>query len=1255
MDNQLGDPTKQDSTKSQGKIITLDQLKPPEGARKPQVQTDASLQSSQSKPEGGIITLDQLKTPTIKQSGKHIQKIVKSNYDKFLAQAKQDASMGRLLSSAEAWAQGITKWASSDFMKSVTLHSAWFTNWVNGTDLKPEEMSAYKMADQLGKYLEESFPDSPLYRDEFWAGQMAHMSGAFTGQVVTALAGGAAGLTGKASFAYNSLAGINISSQFYEAARRGGASSDEALGNMLLNEVVAVPAFALGPTLMARRLNNATGGGLVKLAEKGFKGSLEQGFGMALATFFNNLVDKNTYDSTRDLMENVVGSGFSGAILGGFSNLVTSGLIKKQPQSTEELLNTRDALEMIDRDYAPIKVDNAIEFMQNLKGQKNIVSKGFAVTKNGFSTSLEGHNHAELNKGQRAWRKFMSSAPEGEAIRNMDEYTAGVIKSHVTKAVIHAHRLNEAILDYYDVKKRWFGKRNIAKAIADGKIPKSMTSRIDGVLRGETGENAVPQKFRKPIKDMRTHMDELSVSAAAADIVQGDLKVKFIDEAGEYIHRSYRLWDPEVTWGRKDIAPKDWNKAVRHVRDQLKALEKVGKNASEETITRKAEGELKELLEKKGRGSLKQIFLSGKKAMAEAAGSKDVIQQRQKIHPAIRRVMGEYTDPIYNYINTVEKQSNFIFKKGLFNKIAKTFKGQHFFTRDQVNQMTNSKEFRYQLDTGTGSKLDNMFMHEDMMKALGRANDFSNHPGWLRAIYTVNGLAKYSKTALSHVTVARNIVGGSWFLGFNGLLFNNPLDTISKAGEARKIAFKSIEKLDAQGLADKKVEYQRLLGLNKNIIGSEILESVRDGFLKPEEPLQSNYKYVIEGAKGKGLLDLAKKAGKPFKKFYEKAGHFYHNGDNFIRVLQYELELQRMQKADPSITKEEVAAIVNDTYQNYDRVNQAVKFTRDLPFAPFVAFPADLIRTSINTAKRVNIEMNSENPAMKRVGFQRLAGMLVTSTAALGAGVASMMANNIDDKQDKAYRKLMAPWDKNGTPVYFGASRGVVKFTNTSYTNPYSFLTDPIFTLLRTRDEDKAWEQGKSALKDLFDPLMSQELVTKALGEVAYNQTENGNTLYNSEAGLGDKMMKSFIHLWKSVEPGTITSGRRLYESTESGSSRKPQDELLGFFGLRVTTLDVRRSFGFKIRDLREQIKNTKKLYNSAKFNESSSRPEINQAFSEANTRYEELFNEMKDITDAAQKAGVPWRDLEGIMKDSGLANRDINAIRSGVFQPFKP
>jgi len=1166
-------------------------------------------------------------------------------------------------------------------------------------DIKAEYLPSYRAGEEISKQLKEIFPTNPIYREEFWAGTVPKMTARFIPQVMAGLAsGGSTAIAAGTSAIHNAT----LSHEYYDQAKMEGASDEEAFSNMMVNLAGTSALESLTAARFVKVIDKSTGGAWKKFAGKlttqesidggfkalmkqGFKGSVTEGSQEAVQQMYENSTAQAIYDSNRNLMDNVYQAFGAGAIMGTVADMSLQGLLKKKTFADtweERIAAGTAAIDLVENNYDVMTLldaeskSDAVSGIQNLifgtgSEQKMIISEPKSTSEGILSPTTKNSVYDD-KKWKDLWIKWLKTGGrETKGVAVEREKMQAQMDRELEQAKVNLEKLNTKILDYYESD-----HGTVIDAVKDDSdaVPNNLTVEIDKKLRGE--DAALPKEIEGDVQRIREHIDAMSIKMMTTLDIQGKLKQSFLKGIGHYIHRDYRAFRQDVEWTQDHVPDDIWQKAVVFMRnkvrsdlrkqqikenDNLTALETMQRlrdpsttdqqiDITEEELTRKSEKALQEMLRSRDSKSLYKHFED--KDFTEDRGDMDLLKKRLKVPKVIRQVLGEYTQPDVNYMNTISKMAETVHKRQFFDTIADRFEGELFFQNldDVTKASEDQNNYIKGVDTGVGSKLEDVYMHEMMFDALKSKED-PQEAAYPKMMRLVAG-AKYSKTVLSHVAHIRNVVGGTAFLGFNGHMFNRA-DRDASWKKAKNV-FSSYKKLNKKELEEQWLKYVELGLTGGSVREGELADMLNDADLTVEGFMSNNFNHA--NADGDGM-SAYKKSKSWFKRFSRKATNLYKAEDTFLRVWMYELEKARLQAADPNIADQQVADLVNDLYPNYDRVNESIKSLRkNILVAPFISFPAEVVRTSINTARRAKMEIQSDNKAMQKIGWQRIAGMGTTMSMFTAAGAASMAMLNIGDDEDEAYRQFMPPWSKNSSVVYFDKGNGKVRYFNTSFTNPYEFVQDPMFALLAGDDERTVMERMGEAAWEFVKPVANAELATKAVADIAYNRDSSTDSeIWNPEDPLGTKAQKALLHAWTAFEPGSISSAGRVKEAVFDGDSdREVGDEMAGFIGARASTINVRKSFGFKIRDFRERIRNVRRRYNSVKFDETKSSRAEDEAYQASNEKYREIHEEMVNVARAAQRTGVHWSELKTIMEESGLASRDIDAIRSDSFQPFE-
>ncbi|MEK9694081.1 MAG: hypothetical protein VW235_14275, partial [Rhodospirillaceae bacterium] len=369
------------------------------------------------------------------------------------------------------------------------------------------------------------------------------------------------------------------------------------------------------------------------------------------------------------------------------------------------------------------------------------------------------------------------------------------------------------------------------------------------------------------------------------------------------------------------------------------------------------------------------------------------------------------------------------------------------------------------------------YIKAEYQNGFENASNFLNGDDILSRLWStflgIKGVSQLAKTAGSPVTQIRNATTAAFFALQNGNVGNgkalsDSMQTVFAEIGRRYIPIKGGTKSDYSRLRESYDEYTQLGIVNTNVRQGEFEQIIRESIenqsgvknlkgnaLKFAEKLQNNlatkiyqgsddtwkiYSYEMELGK---LKDVAKKAR-------ESADDYMLPVTDYRNFMEFGSSIN-LKQIDPdvltNVLKREAASIVKDTVPNYVRVPKAILAARKLPLGNFIAFPAEIIRTSGNTLGRAIKEISSDSPALRSVGMKRLTGMATAHY--VGGRALSTLGHTLtgsNEEQTAAYKRSFAPqWDRNSEliPIATDKNGNVTEFYNYSYTNPYDYLWRP--------------------------------------------------------------------------------------------------------------------------------------------------------------------------------------------------------------------
>lgn len=813
-------------------------------------------------------------------------------------------------------------------------------------------------------------------------------------------------------------------------------------------------------------------------------------------------------------------------------------------------------------------------------------------------------------------------APRGKFPKELREF----FRTRPADVKVETRRMQRTIRDLNKRLKEEFNIGKLENAMFSKKIPQKLQDNMRKVLVGEAKPEILPEGIAESVSEMRNHIDRLSRSLIKNGVAEGDLEITFRKNMGYYVHRTYKVHNVD-NWS--EIVPES-------VKNRAKAfLRSQNPDASEAQI----KNAIARLLNKET--DPVSSFREGK------LGSMDLspLKRRQDIPAPIRELLGEETNAVVNYGKSVIKMANLLENHKTLTALRDKFEGKYFFHLDDKNIPEDAKAQLAGDQSDVMGPLSGMWTSPEIKEAFEEAStSFRDMSKTHRFILRLNAGAKFSKTILNPVTVGRNVVGGTGFLLASG---NIPSKEHFKKGiQAAKDVFSNPNSKEAREAVD---ELIRLGITGKSAKAGEVNDLLNE--LTLEDNLDSTFEKLMGG---KGLSTKG-------KRLVKMAGDFYQAGDDFLRIAMYYSNLQRYQNADPNITKEEVARITNDTYQNYDEAGNSKFVTaarRNPLVAPFLPFTYEVVRTTMNNYKLMKREISSDNKDIRRIGYSRLAGLSVAGgLGSVGASLASLAILGISDEEDKDVRRHSAPWDKTGTLLYADVdkSKGQATYFNLSYIDPYEYLKDPLLSLIVNDSEEQFMDQLKISMKEMFEPVLGPELFAQKAWEWTNNERSSGGRVYNPQAGFGQKTIDTMAHFWDAFEPGFLDWGGKVADaSTNYRSDHSVSGQIASLFGFRPVTIDFEKSLEFKVNDFVQARRDAKRLYTNTLRDEEAGVVAEERSRQEANVAFRDDWDSLARDIEAARRMGVGVHKIKDVLESKNISQKDIRSLLYGSFQKFE-
>ena len=650
-----------------------------------------------------------------------------------------------------------------------------------------------------------------------------------------------------------------------------------------------------------------------------------------------------------------------------------------------------------------------------------------------------------------------------------------------------------------------------------GQIPISGSAKTLGEAMGFSEEVA------QEILNARELIDTLSAKLANSSIPNEQFKEIITANSGEYIRRSYKLFEDS------GFKPDESLKA--QVVKKLQASKLVDDpNLTPEEAYTLALGQVDGIL---GRGDYAGLDHYGKSVRV----NREILTGKKEIDADIRRLMGEITDPADNILLTVGKMAQLVETNKFADNLLQLGQNKYIFDA-QVTE--GSVNYGVKI-TGTNSALDGKYTTQEMATAIaGRQSELfstKRSDGFLGVLekgyiqfMQAKGVSQASKTVLSHITHLRNYLGGMQFGVANGI---NPF---FNRKETKRILNNAIKN---QGDAGLDSLYEKYLGLG--VINTNVKVNEFRKLMKAGTELDGSAEDFFGSLKGYGT------AGEKASDLYQWAEKRYVATDDFFKINAFEKELDVLKKAFPDepieVLERKAAQIIQDTMPNYDKVPNGIKAFRYLPIGSFVSFPAEIIRTSGHIVLQSVKEMNSGNRVLAARGRARFAGFTASMGGFEGIATTASYLSGITNEEEQAIQNVShTPWSK-ATRIPFRSPDGDIFVADTQFIDSYSVLKEPIKQAYHeiATGQIKGEEVEKiilDATKAFFDTALSSytdsAIITQALEDVYVaaqsddGRTAEGKQLFPENETPLNKFIDGASHLAMSMMPGSADSLYRL-------------------------------------------------------------------------------------------------------------------------------
>jgi hypothetical protein len=678
----------------------------------------------------------------------------------------------------------------------------------------------------------------------------------------------------------------------------------------------------------------------------------------------------------------------------------------------------------------------------------------------------------------------------------------------------------------------------------------------------------------------------------------------------------------------------------------------------------------------------------------------DTIKKYLSVPKGQKAAVKTYQDAI---IDTVTYNSQQMYSKQYFDLFLNQGLGKTVFTKQQavdrgiftavkkikqrgIDPFFESKLFNgkhYTLPEVTNALLETKVGMDNLFKV-----PFYKH------LMTLKAGAQIGKTVFSPMTQIRNVTTASFFPLASGLIGGRASlaqswklvadDIFTGAKTNLKALNSEIDDMVTRGVIDQNIQVNEIRA---------ILSKAQNGTI--------SFESFLNNPTVKKFVDVYQGGDNIWKvysdKFYQSAlkdafgdpkatpGKVLDNVKDWYRTVAKEefIEdsfLTGTKKTADEALKEVSAHLVTNTIPTYSKVPQIIKNIRVLPFGNFIAFPAEILRTSSNLLTIGARELTSSNPFIRQMGARRLIGASMTfgGVGKVVQETAEYVTGVTPDQMDAFQRSFAPEYQKNSTliPLTQPDENGKFKYFNFSYTNPYNSLVTPINAMVNafadgTLNKDnvnakimhglfgKPGERRSGALMEFFSPFIDESIGTERVMDIILRdgKKREGGYIFYPEDSTDRKIAAGLDHIIGGLTPGAFNSAQRVWEGatgkfTDAGTARNSRTELAALMsGIRVEETKPLASLPFIMSSYNREKQNIGSAFAKQAYSARTSTENKLAAYKDYISKSFDSQNRMFQLIKDAEAMGLDDYELKKIFKER-LTDSETRLLFNGTFRP---
>jgi|GEM_PF-2467075 len=419
---------------------------------------------------------------------------------------------------------------------------------------------------------------------------------------------------------------------------------------------------------------------------------------------------------------------------------------------------------------------------------------------------------------------------------------------------------------------------------------------------------------------------------------------------------------------------------------------------------------------------------------------------------------------------------------------------------------------------------------------------------------------------------------------------------------------------------------------------------------------------------------------------------------------------------------EEAAAILlRETYPTYSKVPEVIKALRKLPLGNFVSFTAEILRTGFATSSIAMKHIASDNVGLREMGYRSLAGQAIT-LGALNQGVQGIgyAMTNVTQTNVDSFKQFFAPdYMKNSTLVpTSNIKNGVFTVFDLSRFNPYDILISSANSLMASNERanvdtnlankreeyltlidqgiDPSSEEMQARRKELkklkifydanrkLDPskiptnvfesmfktisplwdattgtFLSIPIGLEAFQEAKNGKTREGSVIWNEGMLDSEKFDKAMAHFFTTIEPGIVSTGKRIFNALQgdvsgSGQPIELNSEIIKLLGGSDVKIDIPANFDYKMGEFARSLVQPKMgrgFYSAKDWRQRGPEQIVKEYRVQNEQAFRQQYEFYKMVKNLRANRFMTDAKIITVLSGRGLSKLTVGAIMSGRYR----